>query len=91
VFLGGNYSHVRISMESEGDREKLVIIKDSFANSLVPFLAIHFDLEIIDLRYFTGSTYQLIEENSIDNVLVLCNIDSMATSDSLKFLAYGLN
>lgn len=90
VFLSGNPAHMRVS-KGDGEREKLVIIKDSFANSLVPFLAIHYDLEIIDVRYFTDSIYGFINENGIDNVLVLYNADSMATSDALARLAYGLN
>ena len=74
-----------------GGREKLLIVKDSFAHSIVPFLALHFDIELVDLRYYTQSTIvSLAKEYDIDRVLILCNMDSIISSPTLAPLAFGI-
>lgn len=90
VFLGGNHAHISVSNGDE-DKPRLLIIKDSFAHSVIPFLAEHFYIEVIDLRSFkTQSVYKYISENDFDRVLVFYGIDSIATNDSLRYLKYGL-
>ncbi len=85
VFLGGNHSKVNIT-KSEENREKLLIVRDSYADSLVPFLAIHFDITLVDLRYYTDSVAQLAKENNINKVLVLESIEELATAKNLSYL-----
>jgi len=51
VFLGGNDGIVEISRGTEDARETLLLIKDSFANSVIPFLARHYRIIAIDPRY----------------------------------------
>ena len=58
-FLGGNKARLRVE---SGKKPKLVIIKDSFANSLIPFLARHFDMEVIDPRYLRQPLEKVLEE-----------------------------
>ena len=70
VFLGGNFSRISITNEN-GARERLLIIKDSFANSLIPFLAMHFDLDVIDPRYYKGNISEIISQNEYKNILML--------------------
>jgi hypothetical protein len=90
AFLGGNSAHVRVSQNNATGRPTLIIVKDSYANALVPFLAIHFDLEIIDLRFYTGSTAALAADTKAAAVLILCGADTLASSDELTLLGYGL-
>lgn len=91
-FLGMNSAHLSVVEENGGeDKPTLLIIKDSFAHSLAPFLAIHFDLEIIDLRFFNGSPAALALESGADAVLILVGADSLAVSDDLTLLRYGLS
>ena len=87
VFLGGNYAHISIYTPNEG-RENLLLIKDSFANSLIPFLSLHFDVEAIDPRYATPSQLQkLCESKSFDKILVLCSSDTVMNEKALgRFL-----
>ena len=84
VFLGGNFGHIGIY--GEGERDTLVIIKDSFANCLVPFLACHFNIEIYDLRYFEGRISEEIERVRADKILMIYGIDTVVTDASLKLL-----
>lgn len=92
AFIGGNNAHVRVCRADGGDADKptLVLVKDSYAHSLVPFLARHYKLEIIDLRSYTGSVAKLSRERGACGVLVLTGVDNLATSDSLTLLRYGL-
>ncbi len=96
VFLGGDYGHIKISGgESEngggiGEKPRLLVIKDSYFNSLAPFLCRHFELDIIDLRYFSGSVAHYAEEQGIGYILILCGIDSLATAPTFESLLYGI-
>ena len=78
VFQGGNHGMLRIS--SQGDKPSLLVIKDSFANAVLPLLAIHFDLTVIDPRY----TAETVSTEDFDRVVVLCGIDTLATNGQYK-------
>ena len=90
AFLSGNNGRVTVTLDHGHDegktREKILIIKDSFAHSMVPFLARHFDLEIIDLRYYKESVSELIRENGISRVIAIYNYDSFVTENSFNIL-----
>ena len=78
VFLGGNFAHIRIR-QGESDRPKLLLIKDSFANSVIPFLALHFDIDVIDPRYLTAPLDNVVNTDEYDKILILCGADTLAT------------
>lgn len=86
AFIGGNNGRVKIYADGSEKRETLVLIKDSFGHSLAPFLAAHFDLDVIDLRYYKLSVKDVIAEASAEKVLIIYNMDSLVSSDNLKML-----
>ncbi len=93
-FIGGNNGRVLIRSTQNTDRETLLLIKDSFAHSVAPFLAAHFDLDIIDLRYYKpiingNPSVKQLAENS-NRTLVLYNIDSIYTKNTLATLNMGV-
>ncbi len=93
-FIGGNSAYVRIvatDSSAAANKPTLLVIKDSYANSVAPFLAIHFNLEIIDLRYYNGSAAALAKNSGADAVLILIGADSLAISDDLTSLRRGLS
>ena len=90
-FIGGNNALVTVTKNGGEDRPTLLLIKDSFAHSTVPFLAQHYDLVIVDIRYYKKSTAALIDEYGADRVLVLYNIDSLTTSADSVLLRAGLD
>ena len=57
---------------------------------MAPFLAEHFDLEILDLRYYKLQVIDFVAESDADKLLVLVNADSLVTSNSLAMLNLGL-
>lgn len=80
VFFGGNYDRVDIQTCREskcGVKDKILIIKDSFANSFVPYILNDYDeITMIDTRYYRGSVEELAQDYG--EVLVLYGIDNFA-------------
>lgn len=78
LFLFGNKGKCVIKSHNAGNGKRLIIFKDSYANSLVPFLTFDYDeITLIDLRYFAGSVSELIEEKKDAEMLFLYNFDFM--------------
>lgn len=90
-FIGGNNALVTVTKNGGEDRPTLLLVKDSFAHSTVPFLAQHYDLVIVDIRYYKLSTAALVDAYGVDRVLVLYNIDSLTTTADSVFLRAGLD
>lgn len=88
VFLGGN--HARVDISSGEGKEKLLVIRDSFADSLAPFLALHYDLIMLDLRYFSGNIQQLVAQENIQQVLILQSMAEFATAKNISYLRKGV-
>jgi hypothetical protein len=71
VFLGGDFALSRITTEVKNGK-KLMIIKDSYANAVVPFLVPHFEeIEIVDPRYFKSNLPAEIGKRGITDVLFI--------------------
>ncbi|MDO5416150.1 MAG: DHHW family protein [Lachnospiraceae bacterium] len=95
VFLDGNHGLTEIRNNSirqgtlcpEGKGKRLLIIKDSFAHSMAPFLANHFEtVYMVDLRYFNMPVSRFMEESQITDVLVLYQIPGFAKEKSVANL-----
>ena len=68
-FLGGDLPYIRLKTDAQSGR-KIAVIKDSYANTVIPFLTLHFDeIHIIDPRNSSFNALQIIEENDIKEVL----------------------
>lgn len=76
-FLGGNHGCITVRREGEA-RPKLYLIKDSFANAVIPLLARHFDLTVYDPRY--SPTPPPCPKGA--TIVILCGIDTLATTRS---------
>lgn len=71
VYLQGDSSLSVIKSDVETDRT-LLILKDSYANSFIPFLTSHFkEIHIIDPRLYEENVIDYINEKQIDDVLFL--------------------
>ena len=89
ALIAGNNGRVRITDTEHPDKPTLLILKDSFAHAAVPYLAEHFQLEILDLRYWRGSTADLVGEIDADHILILTGLDSLATAKTYELLRFG--
>lgn len=85
VFFGGNHGTVKIRNEKSQINKNILIIKDSYANSFVPYLIPHYnEVTMIDLRHYRGNLSDYIKENNIDEILLLYNINSFSNDNSIK-------
>ena len=73
---GGNNAVTIVAKNTGEKRQKLILIKDSFGNSIVPFLARHFDLVILDLRTSTQDFTSYLEDPDLAHILVLYNMET---------------
>lgn len=89
-FLGGNFGYTEITAPGE-DRETVLLLKDSFSHSTVQFLARHYNLVLIDLRYYSGSVMKLCEEAGITKTVMLYNMETLTEGAYLRVLNSGLN
>ena len=79
-------------METDGKvRETLVLLRDSFADSLAPFLARHFNLVLIDLRTSVPDTISICKEIGAEKLLLLYNMETLTTTNDLKNLNFKLS
>lgn len=87
AFLGTNAPIVTIKSDNEGS--KLLVIKDSYAHCYAPFLTEHYsEITLIDLRYIQISYKQLLNPEDYDQVLFLYNASSFISDTDLRKLAY---
>lgn len=89
AFLGGNTA--RCDITSGEDRKTIIVAKDSFAHSLVPFLAEDYNIIMIDLRYYSGSLYALAEESGAEKILFIYNMDTLSNESGFRILRMGLD
>ena len=84
VFLGGNYDKVVIDTVSKS-RATLLIIKDSYANCLIPMLTPYFaKIIVVDPRYMTDSIHTVMDEYNISHMLFLYNLNTFLQDTSLE-------
>lgn len=73
VFFGGNQAVLEISGGNK-NKETLLIIKDSFANCMIPFLAEDYEKVVVaDLRHLNVGLSMLLKKFKPTDVLVLYN------------------
>ena len=94
AFLRGNNGYtviksgVREAPEGQ-EPSKILVIKDSYANSFVPFLLYNFDeVHVVDLRYSAVSMKELLSTENFDQVLLMYNFMNLVTDTNLYKLGY---
>ncbi|SET08249.1 DHHW family protein [[Clostridium] polysaccharolyticum] len=84
VYFGGNYGMVEIVNEENVENETLVIIKDSYANSLVPYLLPHYKkIVMLDLRYYNESVKSTVEQLEPEEILILYEMSRFSQDSNL--------
>ena len=90
AFLDGTHRMLFI-MDKEAaargeSRPRLLLARDSFANSMVPFLARHFDICMVNLSGGMTNLSQLCEEYGCRRVLIVCNRENLIASDCFTLI-----
>ncbi|MBP3292510.1 MAG: hypothetical protein J6N32_02060 [Clostridia bacterium] len=73
AFLDGTHNEQTVFKTTETGRPRLLLAKDSFANTMVPFLAQHFDLVIVNLAGRMTDLTEYVSEYGCDRVLIVWN------------------
>ena len=85
MFLGG-VSPLR-SIETGRDGPRLLIVRDSYSDSLAPFLLENFSrVDLMDLRYYRSDLYHYALDNDFDMILVLYSVSNFSTDNNLFLL-----
>ena len=87
TFLGGDgYLSHTISNEVKNGR-KVLVVKDSYGNALVPFLTYSFEeILVVDARTFKENLTSFIRKNGITDILFVNSIHSSVSSAYVKYL-----
>lgn len=86
MFMGGNCPMHVIETGNE-DKPSLLILRDSYTDSLIPFLLDDFsEIHVLDLRYYRASLKAYIEQNDFDNVLVCYSVSNFCSDTNIFLL-----
>lgn len=81
AFLNGNQAVTKVTSDCKNGK-RLLVIKDSYANSFVPFTVGDYEqVHMLDLRAYKQSVTTYMQENGITEVLLLYNLKNF-TEDS---------
>ncbi len=85
AFLDGNHSLVRVT--NPGAEGKLLVIRDSYSNSLGCFLAESYgEVVLLDLRYYKQPISQLLAQEEFDNILICYSVSNFLTDTNIVWL-----
>ena len=90
MFMGGNQPLAVVKTGKEGD--KLLLVRDSYADSMVPFLTEAFsEIHLIDLRYFRQDIAGYVRDNGIDCAAVVYSLKNFNDDKNVYFLGTNLS
>jgi len=85
AFLHGN-NDITIIKNKNSDKNnvrRMMIVKDSFGNSFVPFLTNNYDeIYVVDLRANTENVSKIIENTKFDNILILYSVGNFVKDNN---------
>ena len=83
VFFGGNYAQVKIETAAKSNRV-LLLIKDSYANCMVPMLIPHYKkIIMIDPRYYADNLSDTVKKEKPTEILWLYNVNTFLNDTSI--------
>ncbi len=86
VFGGSNHPMYTIKTPTKSS-EKLLLVKDSYANSFIPFLAQGYrEIVVVDPRYFFDNIDDIIKAEGITQVMFLYNANTFFNDNSLEMM-----
>ena len=84
LFLGGNYPVLDIRTTAD-TTDRLLLVKDSYANSVIPFLTAYYrEIIVVDPRYYYDDIREVMKKNKITSVLFLYNGNTFVQDNSIS-------
>ena len=89
VFLGGNTSVVDIRTVSTSQK-RLLVVKDSFADCFIQFLAPYYrEIVVVDPRYYSGTMQDIMDSYRITDALILYSGNTFFTDNNISGVFTG--
>lgn len=89
VFLGGNTSVIDIKTVSTSQK-RLLVVKDSFADCFIPFLAPYYrEIVVVDPRYYSGTMDEIMDAYRITDALILYSGNTFFTDNNISGVFTG--
>lgn len=90
ALLGGNFARINIKSDNSAVNEKVLVLKDSYANAMMPYLSDQYsDLIVVDMRYYhfeEQTVSELVKNENIDRVIMIYNMDFINSDDNFLWL-----
>ena len=89
AFLNGNNGLTVIKNNSIKNNSKILVIKDSYANSFIQFLINNYnEIYVVDLRSYSTGFNNFFKENKFNNVLIMYSLKNLSEDVNLSKLKY---
>lgn len=96
VFLHGKTRYLRITDTKDTEKETLLVVKDSFAHSLVPILARNYNIVMVDIDLLIDPKLgtkidlaNLVNKTGADKVLLVYNLQNVIENSNLAYITAG--
>lgn len=89
AFLRGNNALTLIKNNNISNDSKILLIKDSYANSFVQFIANNYnETYIVDLRSFSNDFNSFFKSNNFDDVIIMYSLKNFSEDLNIAKLKY---
>lgn len=86
-FLGGNQPLYILRNEDAPVQQKLLVVRDSYSDSLAPFLSQSFsEVHLLDLRYYKIPVAQYARENGMDAIVIDYSVENFIKDADAVFI-----
>lgn len=88
AFTYSNNGLTLVTNNGEYEKERLLIIKDSYSNSIIPYFSTDYkEVVVVDLRYILNIS-MVIEKYEFDDVLIMYNVSTFTGDADVVKLKY---
>jgi len=88
--MGTNSPVMTINSEENHNGQSILIFKDSYAHSFIPFLTAHYSkITVLDMRYINMGYTSLVDMEEYDSVLILYNSITFSEDSHIRKLRMG--
>ena len=89
-FMGTNSPIMTITSEENLNGQSILIFKDSYAHSFIPFLTAHYSkITVLDMRYINASYNSIVDMDEYGSVLILYNAINFSEEPHIRKLNMG--
>ncbi len=93
AFMWGNPGLAIVESENNLNKgeapRRLLLVKDSYANSMIPFLTYNYDeIWVVDLRAVPQKMSQILTENTFDDIFIMYNFSTFLSDTNIGRLRF---